>query len=156
MTSLLSYGKVQETQPWNASVHACHDSSLSYKSLDIGPPSTLSLRHFNSTRVRHCKVELIPKGGLYVLSVFLQWSRTRSFGYQLYHIKASAIKVFLLHLVLGPLALMRIGVRPGGKAPHLIRRSHSHNQKAVPRKPSSTSPTSKTCGVTSNAGRIRT
>src|SRR5271170_2894899 len=68
MTSLPSYGKVQETQPWNASVyfcsrplHACHDSSLSYKSLDIGPSSTLSLWHFNSTRVCHCNVELILK-----------------------------------------------------------------------------------------------
>ena len=122
--------QVQEIQPWNASVyfcsrplHACHDSSLSYKSLDIGPPSTLSLRHFNSTRDRQCEVELIPKSGVYTLSVFIQRSRIRSFGYQLYHTKASAIKVFLLHLALGPLALMRIAVRPGGKAPHLIGRS---------------------------------
>src|SRR5271155_2719312 len=78
MTSLPSYGKVQETQPWNASVyfcsrplHACHDSSLSYKSLDIGPSSTLSLRHFNSTLVRHCEVELIPKSGVCTVCISL-------------------------------------------------------------------------------------
>jgi hypothetical protein len=97
----------------------------------MGPSSTLSLRHFNSTRVRHCEVELIPKSGVCTLSVFLQRSRIRSFGYQQYHIKASAVKVFPLYLMLGPLALMRFGVRPSGKAPHLIGRSQSHNQKAV-------------------------
>jgi hypothetical protein len=34
----------------------------------MGPSSTLSLRHFNSTRVRHCEVELIPKSGVCTLS----------------------------------------------------------------------------------------
>src|SRR4051794_18809817 len=69
------------------------------------------------TRVRHYEVDLIPKSGVCTLSVYLQWSRIRSFGYQLHHMKTFVIEAFVWHLELSPLASMRFSVKPVGKLP---------------------------------------